>query len=170
MDPTNLARLPIGQFNQVGIVVRDLHAAMAQYVEQMGLGPWRVYTFAIPPVKEMTYRGKPASFKIRVAFAMLGPLQVELIEPITGPNIYEEFFVQKPEGGLHHIGIWVPNLETAVAQARAAGVEVIQSGRGYGVGGDGGFAYLDTEQKLGVIYELIELPGERRPPDEIFPG
>ena len=170
MDAANLSHLPIGQFNQIGIVVRDLHAAMAQYAEQLGLRPWSVYTFTIPPVKEMTYRGKPASFKIRVAFAMLGPLQVELIEPITGPTIYDEFFAKQPEGGLHHIGIWVPDLAAAVAQAREKGIDVIQSGRGYGVSGDGGFAYLDTEPKLGVIYELIELPGERRPPDEIFPG
>jgi methylmalonyl-CoA/ethylmalonyl-CoA epimerase len=46
---------------------------------------------------------------------------------------------------------------------------VIQSGRGYGRWGDGGYAYLDTEESLGMILELIEVPRERVPPEREFP-
>ena len=45
----------------------------------------------------------------------------------------------------------------------------MQSGRGYGRLGDGGFAYLDTERELGLILELIEIPKERIPPEAEFP-
>jgi hypothetical protein len=45
-----------------------------------------------------------------------------------------------------------------------AGYQPIQRGEGYGVDGDGAFAYFDTTNALGVIIELIELPKQRRPP------
>jgi methylmalonyl-CoA/ethylmalonyl-CoA epimerase len=36
----------------------------------------------------------------------------------------------------------------------------------YGLDGDGGFAYLNTHERLGVILELIEVPARRREPEE----
>ena len=160
--------LPISKIDQICVVVRDLHQAMEDYWSRLGVGPWRVYTFSAPLVKDMTYRGQPADYSMRLALAQCGALQLELIQPLKGPTLYHEFLDRNGEG-LHHFGVWVPNLEQAVAQARAAGFEVIQSGRHYGRGGDGGYAYLDTDKVLGAIYELIEVPAERFPPDEVFP-
>lgn len=162
-------RLPISKIDQVCVVVRDLRRAMDQYRSKLGLEPWRIYTFGAPRVKDMTYRGQPANFSMHVAFAQFGAVQFELIQPLTGPTIYHEFLERNGEG-IHHFGVWVPNLDRAIAEARAAGFEVIQSGRRYGVRGDGGFAYLDTERALGAIYELIEVPAERYPPDEVYPA
>ncbi len=162
-------RLPFSKIDQICVVVRDIHAAMEQYRTLMGLGPWRVYTFSAPRVKDMTYRGKPAEYSMRVAFAQCGALQFELIQPVQGPTIYHEFLERNGEG-IHHFGVWVPSLTRAIEDARAAGFDVIQSGRGYGVRGDGGYAYLDTEKVLGAIYELIEIPAERYPPDEVYPA
>lgn len=162
-------RLPISKIDQVCVVVRDLHRAMDQYWSLLGIGPWSVYTFGAPIVKDITYRGRPVDSSMRVAFAQNGALQIELIQPLRGPTIYHEFLERNGEG-IHHFGVRVPSLEKAVAEARAAGFEVIQSGRGYGANGDGGYAYLGTEDALGAIYELIELPSERRPPEEIYPA
>ncbi len=161
-------RLPFSKIDQVCVVVRDLRRAMERYRRLLNLFPWRIYTFSAPVVQDMTYRGKPADYSMRVAFTQCGPVQFELIEPLKGPTIYHEFLERHGEG-IHHFGVWVPNLEQAVAEARLAGFEVIQSGRGYGVRGDGGYAYLNTEMALGAIYELIEVPSERRPPEEIYP-
>lgn len=44
------------------------------------------------------------------------------------------------------------------------GYRVTQTARGYGLNGDGGFAYFDTERDLGVVVEAIEVPVARRPP------
>ncbi len=162
-------RLPISKIDQVCVVARDLRRAMEQYRLKLGLEPWRIYTFGAPRVKDMTYRGQPADFSMRVAFAQFGAIQFELIQPLTGPTIYDELLERSGEG-IHHFGVWVPNLDRAVSEARTAGFEVIQSGRGYGVHGDGGFAYLDTDRALGAIYELIEVPAERYPPDEVYPA
>ena len=63
----------------------------------------------------------------------------------------------------------VDDLDLAVEQARRSGYQVIQSGRGYGVRGDGKFAYLSTEDDLFTVYELIELVSERVAPERIYP-
>jgi len=159
---------PISQVDQVCVVVRDLRAAMEHYWSILGIGPWRVYTYGDPLVKDLTYRGKPADYKMRIALTTKGPLMFELIEPLKGPTIYHEFLERNGEG-IHHMGIFVPSFDRAVAEAREAGFEVIQSGRGFGLHGDGGFAYLSTEAKLGAIYEVIERPAERHPPEEVYP-
>jgi len=56
-----------------------------------------------------------------------------------------------------------------VEEARQSGYEVIQSGRGHGVRGDGKFAYLSTEGDLFTVYELMELVSERYPPERVYP-
>src|SRR5262249_28455457 len=120
---------PITQVNQIGMVVRDLDAAMRAYWEQLRIGPWTVYTYQRPLLREMTYRGRPANYRMRLAFTMCGNVQLELIQSLEGPNVYEEFLAQG-RTGLHHVGIWVPNFPEAVRELKARGYEVIQSGSG----------------------------------------
>ncbi len=163
------ARLPFGKIDQVCVVTPDLRRAMEQYRSLLGLEPWRILGFGPDTVRRLTYRGRPATYRMLVAFAQLGSLQYELIQPLEGPTIYHEFLERNPGGGIHHFGVWVPSLEAAVAQARALGFAEIQGGRGTGLGDDGGFAYLDTESALGAILELIEVPRERRAPQEVYP-
>lgn len=166
---TTTGRLPFGGFDQVCVVTRDLRRSMEHYRALLGLEPWRILDFGPDTVRELNYRGQPARYRMLVAFAQCGPLQYELIQPLEGPTIYHEFLDRNGEG-IHHFGVWIPNLEESLARARALGFQEIQGGRGTGRGGDGGFAYLDTDQSLGAIFELIELPKERRAPIEVFPG
>jgi methylmalonyl-CoA/ethylmalonyl-CoA epimerase len=72
--------------------------------------------------------------------------------------------------GLHHLGYFVENIETAITEMQARGYEVVQSGRGLGVDGGGAYAYFDTVDPLGCMLEAIEPP--RRLPDPIrwFPA
>jgi hypothetical protein len=165
MDP----RFPIQKIDQVCVVVRDLRRAMEQYWTTLGIGPWRVFTYGKPQVRRLTYRGQEANFQMRLAFAQTPTVMIELIEPTRGPSIYHEFLERGGEG-IHHFGVIVPNLEDGIAKARQAGFEVIMSGHGTGVTDDGGFAYLSTEDRLGAIFELIEFPSQRRPPEEVYPG
>ena len=102
---------------------------------------------------------------MRLALAGAGP-QIELIEPLTGPSLYHEWLDEHGEG-LHHIGMRVPDLQAGIRDMAERGWDVLQSGRGYGLDGDGGFAYLDTTAELGVILELIEVPARRREPEAV---
>jgi len=46
-------------------------------------------------------------------------------------------------------------MEAAITQAEAAGFVAIQDGAGLGRAGDGHYAYLNTEDKIGVTLELL---------------
>jgi methylmalonyl-CoA epimerase len=153
---------------QLGLIVPDLDKALETYWKVLGVGPWKIYTYAKPFVKRMTYRGQEASYKMRIALAMIGSLQIELIEPLEGDTIYADF-VRERGYGLHHIAVAVENMESAIAEAKAAGLTVIQDGGGFGLDGDGGFAYLDTEEIIGVTLEFVELPKRRAEPEQVYP-
>jgi hypothetical protein len=152
---------------QIGIIVADLERQLPIYHALLGVSSWSVYTYGPDFVDDLIYRGAPAEFSMRVALSASHPV-VELIQPLTGPSIYDEWLDQHGEG-LHHVAVEVSAIRDAVAAATDAGFEVLQSGRGYGVRGDGGFAYLDTYAQLRVILELLEFPSERRPPEAVWP-
>jgi methylmalonyl-CoA/ethylmalonyl-CoA epimerase len=154
--------------DQVGFVVKDIDKAMEAYW-RVGVGPWRVYTYGAPLVKEITYRGKPGDWRFRIALASVGGFSLELIQPLSGKNIYSDYLEKHGAGGIQHLGFVVDNLDLAVEEGRRSGYEVIQSGRGHGVRGDGKFAYLSTEDDLFTVYELMELVSERYPPERIYP-
>jgi methylmalonyl-CoA/ethylmalonyl-CoA epimerase len=154
--------------NQIGFVVKDLDSTMDAYWRHFGIGTWRVYTYGPPLVKQTTYRGRPEDFHMRIGVAEVGNLVFELIQPLDGDSLYKEF-LQSAGDGVQHLGLFVDDFDQGIADAAAAGFPVIQSGRGYGVRGDGGFAYLDTQQKLGTILELLEIPSQRTPPEGYYP-
>jgi hypothetical protein len=161
--------LAMKAIHQVALVVEDLDEAVRRYWTCCGIGPWRIYTYQPPLVKDMTYRGRRHDYRMRLALAQLSDtMMLELIEPLSDENVYTEH-LRKKGPGLHHVGIIVPSVEEAVADAARGGFEVLQSGRGYGVRGDGAYAYMDTEALLGMIVEFIEIPQERVAPEAVYP-
>lgn len=157
----------IGSIDQVAVVVRDLDASMERYVNEFGIGPWSVYMFS-PDWIQMTFRGQEQGYVMKLALAQVGDMMYELIEPVQGPNTYEEFLNEHGEG-LHHLGYFVDDIDVAIEQMERAGYEVLQSGRGMGTNNDGGYAYFETENALGHIVEAIELPAELPPPERTYP-
>jgi len=163
-------RLPFlcGGISQVALVVNDLDTAVERYWKRYGVGPWHFYTYGKPLLRKMSYRGRPAEYRMRIAMAQAGPLNIELIEIVDGPTVYADH-VAKHGYGVQHLGVQVDDADAAIAMANAAGIDVLQDGSGFGPDGDGHFAYLDTEDDLGVMIELREAPRRRHPPEKIFP-
>jgi methylmalonyl-CoA/ethylmalonyl-CoA epimerase len=153
---------------QVALVVEDLDKTVANYWNLFGIGPWHFYTYGKPLVKQMSYRGEPSEYAMRVALSYLGPLRIELIEIVSGDTVYAEF-VKAHGYGVHHFGVLVEDMPAAIAQAEAAGLTMTQDGAGFGADGDGHYAYLDTEDTIGVTIELIERPTGRMPPEKVYP-
>lgn len=153
---------------QVALIVQDIDKTVENYWRLFGIGPWHIYTYGKPLLKKMTYHGKPSEYKMRVALANIGPLRIELIEMLEGDTVYAEF-VKKHGYGVHHFGILVEDIEAAMAQAKDAGWTVTMDGAGFGRDGDGYYAYLDTEDEIGVTLELDERPKGRMRPEKIYP-
>jgi len=130
---------------QVGIYVRDVDEAARKLESLLGIGPFKIFE---PNYKDLTYRGKRGKFKVKIGLAQAGPVQIELTTPVRGRTI----FSNRRCYGLHHLGIRTDNMERGIAEMKRRGFKVIQSGRRPGVK----WAYLDTEKKTGVIFELIE--------------
>lgn len=145
---------------QIGLLVPDLREALAQYSLLLGRDDWSIFTYGPENLEGLTYRGEPSSYKMRLAFVEQGP-QIELVESIDGPNIYTEW-IARHGYGMHHFGFYVDSIAEATAAMQDEGFEPIQTGRATGRDGDGGYAYFDTEDLLGVITELIEIPSRRR--------
>ena len=165
--PASAARGPgAGPFGggppqQIGLLVRDLDAALQKYIDVLGVGPWICLTHGPETVPRLEYRGRPATFSMRVALSSSFP-QVELIQPLTGPSIYHDWMERHGEG-LHHVAYEIASMDDGIAEMRELGYELIQSGSGYGLDGDGAFAYFDTEADLATIVEL-RVPPLRRDP------
>ena len=153
---------------QVALLVPDLDRAVEAWWRGFGLGPWHFYTYQKPFVRRMSYRGQPADYAMRLALAWLGSLRIELIQPLRGPSLYHDF-IERRGYGFHHLGLLVDDMPAALALARAAGYEMVMDGSGFGPDGDGHYAYLDTETRLGVTLELIQRPRRRRPPEKVYP-
>jgi len=154
---------------QVAILVEELDKTVENYSTLFGIGPWHFYTYGRPLVKEMTYHGRPADHKMRIALSYIGPLRIELIEAKEGDSIYADF-IKEHGYGVHHFGILVEEMNDELTKAHAAGLEMIQDGSGFGLDGDGHYAYLDTEKLLGVTLELIQRPRARVAPEKIYPA
>jgi hypothetical protein len=160
--------LLVPPFKQCALVVRDLDAAVRSWWEELGIGPWTAYRLEPPLLKETRYRGQEVAFSLRHALAWQGDVQFELVQPLSGPNIFADHLDAHGEG-LHHIGKYVADHAEAVAQAVAAGYTPLQSARGFGAEGDGAFAYFQPPGVPTVI-ELIEAPRVRIKPEFVYPA
>ncbi len=153
---------------QVAMVVKDLDLAVESYWKIAGIGPWTIVTTGAPPLRCL-YHGRPAEYKIRLATARSGNVQMELIEYISGDTIHRDF-LESGRTGLEHVGIFVPDLEKALQPYLERGIGILQRAEGLGVKGDGCYAYLDTEPSLGTILELIQSSTQPVPPEQVYPS
>jgi Glyoxalase/Bleomycin resistance protein/Dioxygenase superfamily len=152
---------------QVGIIVSDLEATATRFSRIWGNGPWRCWEYGPELLSEQIYKGRPTPFSVRIALNSSQP-QIELLQPVAGPSIYHDWCQAHGEG-VHHLAIHVESLDVAIESMREAGLALLQLGRGFGLDGDGGFAYFDTESQLGVVLEAIELPARRVEPELVIP-
>ena len=136
---------------QIALVVRDLDAALERWIA-LGYGPFRIYEYG-PNLARRRYRGSDGTFSMLLAVSDGSP-QVELIQPLTGPSIYEDWLTERGEG-LHHVGLEAEgDFDAAVQRLVDAGFPVIQAGD-FGPLHDGRFSYHDTQAALGLIVELV---------------
>lgn len=138
--------------SQIAIVVEDVEAALERYHRSLGWGPWNVYRHEPPMLHDTYLRGEPTKYSMIGAEAHVGPIVVELLQPLEGPSIYREWLDEKGEG-LHHIACMRPTPEASDQMKErfaAAGAAPLMGGR---IGETIEFYYLDTGPLLKVIVE-----------------
>ena len=169
LGPALLANSFLGRLVEVCLATEDLHRTMAGLV-RLGVGPWRVHTFDATTVAERTYFGAPADYGLRVAFAAVGDVAFELMQPLHGPSITRDFLDARGEG-VHHLAFdcagvgWQQRLDGFTDR----GFPCSQSGR---FAGGNAFAFFDTEAATGTTFETYAFAeGHVWPePEEWYPG
>jgi len=139
-------------FAHVCIVVKEMDKAI-KYFEDLGVGPFPPFIGGPEgtPLTEKTVRGEPSDYDmdLRICREGMGGMGLELIQPLKGRSIYDEFLEEKGEG-THHVCYHVKDLDKEIAEMAKAGFRVIQTGATSGAK----WAYFDTDKVGGTIVEL----------------
>jgi catechol 2,3-dioxygenase-like lactoylglutathione lyase family enzyme len=150
-----ILRLP--RVRQIGVVVNDMGRAVSYFSETFGLGPWFRPHFSRTEHKDKGTRVINTDLDIVMAFS--GPIQYELIQP-KGPDrsFYQDHLDRHGEG-IHHLGFYVSDMEKRLVAVKKLGIGILQAGVIESKGKSGGsvtdYAYLDTTEIGGIVFELI---------------
>jgi hypothetical protein len=166
---------PIFPFFQNGItqvawIVDDIDKAVENFYRLTNIGPWCFYSYGPKMLSMMRRNGVPAEFEMATAVTNAGPLRLEIIQQTFGDMVYQDHIDKHGFGGIQHFGIAVSDMEKSLAIVRKAGITIAMEGAGYGLDGDGYFAYLDTVDLFGITIELMCRPKRRHEPIKIYPN
>lgn len=135
---------------QVGVAVRDLDQAIAFY-ERLGIGPF-VEGPSAHSVMRKVYGEDAPDTRVAGKIAQMGNIEFELLSPIAGRSVQQDFIDEHGEGIVHICG-YTDDLEADIEEMTGLGFEIISQGEF----DDGGkFAYFDTREVGGVVLELFQ--------------
>lgn len=151
-----------GDLRQIGIVVRDIDAALHHWVDVCGVGPW-FYADRLA-LTEFTYRGqRHDDIHVSIALANSGDVQLELIQQrCDTPSMYRDFIAAGNEG-MQHWSSWPKDYDARLQDALATGYTIGQQGNS----ARGRFVYLWNEGHPGTVIEMADMTPER---EAIFGG
>ena len=132
----------------IGVVVKDMDRTIQRLTSTFGIGPWDIKERRYPEEQVVVGKGP---FSYRVAFADLGPIELELIEILEGSTIHADFLNARGEG-IHHIGFRVKDLENTVTTLQQQGIGVLQSAFREG----SRYVYMDPAELGGIMFEFVE--------------
>ena len=125
----------------LGVIVRRIDEAASLY-RRLGLQECGRETFA--------------QENIQMVFFRIGDARVELMEPTAPTGPLHRFLATRGEG-IHHLALEVPDIARAIADARGAGLRLIDESPRPGAHGTR-VAFIHPSSTHGVLVELIESP------------
>ncbi len=156
----------LGPATQLGFVVRDLEAAMRHWIEVFGIGPFICMekgTAEPTPITSM--RGEPVRVEMKLGFAFMGDVQIELIEQRNAARSPYSEFIAAGREGLQHLGFWVHDLAEATRRVEAAGYRPVYEIRV--AGQELPIVYYDSPALYGPMLELVP-PRWQRAREAVF--
>ena len=142
------AKLGLPPVCQIGFVVRDMDAAIALYEPMFG-------PFKSRADGELSadYRGKREPYELKIAFGYSGPLEIELIQWVSGKTPHREFLDAGREG-MHHVQVRVDNVDAWTDRLKAAGYDRFWYDR---MSPEIAYGYYERKGDP-LILELLEFP------------
>lgn len=128
------------KIDHIGIAVKSIDETKKLYQDLLGL----------------THAGSEtvAEQKVTTAFFPVGDTEVELLES-TAPDGPIAKYLEKRGEGVQHIAFRVENIEEALAELKAKGIQLIDEKPRQGAGG-AMIAFLHPKSTYGVLVELSQ--------------
>lgn len=134
----------IKKVEHIGVAVANIEKSIHVFRDLLGMPLERIY--------------ESDAIKTKIAFFPLEGCTIELVEPMD-PESPVAKFIQKRGEGIHHICLGVENVEAALRDFEAKGIELLnktprrtQDGRL--------IAFLNPKSTNGVLIELEEIGAE----------
>jgi methylmalonyl-CoA/ethylmalonyl-CoA epimerase len=127
------------QFDHAGVATDDADGLAALYET----------AFDAPVAHEEEFDG------LRVVFLELGNGYFELLEPLPDADDAVASYLDRHGPGLHHVALATEDIEGALADARAAGVDLIDESPRPGAW-DHEVAFCHPKSTGGVLVEFVE--------------
>ncbi|MHA1885610.1 MAG: VOC family protein [Promethearchaeota archaeon] len=122
--------MKFGEIHHFGYVYKDGEEAVNKFKSLFGIEKFARFNYVV----------------VKVARAMIGSLQVDIIEPQDKNSIFYEF-LEEGNVGLHHVGFRVEDVDEKIEEWDARGFKQVN----IGIIGPAKFVYFDAQEILGYI-------------------
>jgi methylmalonyl-CoA/ethylmalonyl-CoA epimerase len=146
------------KFAQIAWVVKDIKVAENFFRDTMGVSNLsKVDTIRVKEF-EGTYYGKPSNAESLVAIAYYGGTFIELIQPVSGNSIFQDYLNKNPAGGIQHVAYSIPvaKLDKVISEFADKGFPVISSFN-HPIAK---IVFFDTYKEIGVMTEIMGITEE----------
>jgi methylmalonyl-CoA epimerase len=126
--------------DHIGIAVRDLDAALAEYYRQYRVEPM--------------HREVVDSQGVEEAMIAVGGSHIQLLQPLSEESPVGKFIASRGEG-MHHVAYAVADLDAALEHLRGEDVRLIDEEPRIG-GGGSRIAFVHPRSLAGTLIELVE--------------
>jgi methylmalonyl-CoA epimerase len=128
------------RIDHIGVAVEDLDAAIELYKGRFQMAE--------------QYREVVEAQGVEAVLLEIGEGHVELLKPL-GPDTAVGKFLAARGPGLHHVAYQTADIDSALEQVKAAGLELIDEQARVGIRGSR-VAFLHPKATGGVLTELVE--------------
>lgn len=129
-----------GRIDHIGVAVDDLDGAVALYRDSFGMAE--------------QHRETIEAFDVEAVLLEVGEGHVELLKPLTSESGIGKF-LERNGPGLHHVAYQTSDIDSALEQVKAAGMELIDQEPRRGIR-NSRVAFLHPKATGGVLTELVE--------------
>ena len=128
------------RIHHIGVAVADLDESIQVYENALGA--------------QLVHRATNEKEGLEAAFLRVGEGEIELMAALRDDSPVGKFMAKRGPG-LHHVAYAVTDIDKAVADARASGLELIDAEPRIGMHGTR-IAFLHPKSVGGVLTELVE--------------
>jgi methylmalonyl-CoA/ethylmalonyl-CoA epimerase len=147
-----LKKTALNKIDQISILVRDVDAAVEYFGALLGWAPFYVVSIN----DKGSYKNQHSEYCFKAAFCLVGELEIELLELVSGFTPHVDELRDRGEG-LFHLRLETDDIDGDLAHLKELGVNSIWD---YIIDGDMVNAYTDSHLRFGVRTELV-LPLEK---------